>query len=103
MACLHSFRYAYAARYAYGVGKKTSVWLDDDLWRGWKASRLPLAELVRRGLEMDAPSRPLDEPALRRVVREIIRDELAALPVAADRTPAIYGGEWESEPYLQDP
>ena len=79
------------------------MWLDDDLVSGWKASRLPLAELVRRGLEMDAPGRPLDEVTLRRAVREVVRDELSALPVAASAPPGGYAGEYEREAYLQDP
>ena len=87
-----------------GMGKKTSVWLSDDLLAGWHASGLHLGELVRRGLEMDAPGAPLDEATLRRVVREIIRDELAGLSVAADRAPASYGApDYERERYLEDP
>ena len=83
-----------------GMGKKTSVWLSDDLLAGWHASRLPLAELVRRGLEMDAPGRPLDEATLCRVLDE----KLAGLSLGADRAPAGYGaGEYEREAYLQDP
>lgn len=87
-----------------GVGKKSSVWLSDDLVAGWKASRLPLAELVRRGLEMDAPTRPLDEVTLSRVVRAIVREELAGLSVAAPgRAESRYVDEYEREAYLQDP
>lgn len=86
------------------VGKKTSVWLSDDLLAGWHASGLHLGELVRRGLEMGAPGAPLDEVTLRRVVREVVRDELAALPVAAHEAPARYsGGDYERERYLEDP
>ena len=87
------------------VGKKSSVWLSSDLVAGWKASGLPLAELVRRGLEMGAPDRPLDESTLRRAVREIVREELAALPVAAERSQGGYSGDfdYEREAYLQDP
>lgn len=74
---------------------KTSVWLDDETGAEWKASNLPLAELVKRGLRADAPE-PLDEkvgrllaerlaPVLERLdgkpdtdeVRRIVRDELA--------------------------
>ena len=55
------------------------MWLSDDLEAAWRASRLPLAELVRRGLGMEAAGSPVDEPTLRRAVREIIRDELAGL------------------------
>lgn len=87
-----------------GMGKKTSVWLSDELLSGWHASRLPLAELVRRGLEMGAPNGPLDESTLRRVVREIIRDELAGLTAAADRAPSGYDTSgYERVPYLEDP
>ena len=39
---------------------KTSVWLDDETGAEWKASNLPLAELVKRGLKAAAPE-PLDE------------------------------------------
>ena len=49
---------------------KTSVWLDDDTAAEWKASGLPLAELVKRGLKAGRPE-PLDDK-----IRRILRDEL---------------------------
>jgi hypothetical protein len=73
---------------------KTSVWLDDETGAEWKASGLPLAELVKRGLKAAAPE-PLDEKIARLLgeriaavlerlnakpdtdeVRRIVRDEL---------------------------
>jgi len=38
------------------VGKRTSVYLSDSLAAAVEASGLPLAELIRRGLEGGAPS-----------------------------------------------
>ena len=47
---------------------------------------------------------PVDEITMRHAVREIIREELAGLSVAADRAPARYGaGDYEREAYLEDP
>ncbi len=51
-------------------GKKTSIWLSDELEASWRASGVPLAELIRRGLGMPEPGRPVDEATLRRVLRE---------------------------------
>ena len=63
----------------------------------WRASGVPLAELIRRGLSAGGP---VDEVTLRRVLRE----ELAGLPVADCRAQSGYGpGGYESEPYLSDP
>ena len=42
------------------MGRKTSVWLPDDLEQRVKDAGVPIAELIRRGLEADAPS-PLEE------------------------------------------
>ena len=81
------------------MGLRTSVYLTDELNAMWRASKLPLAEVIRRGL---AAGGPVDEVTL----RQILREELAALPVAADRAQASYGAsgyEYEREAYLQDP
>jgi hypothetical protein len=47
------------------MGSKTSVYLSDELHEAVKASGVPLAELVRRGLEASTPDGP---EALRRTV-----------------------------------
>ena len=57
---------------------KTSVWLDDETGAEWKASNLPLAELVKRGLKAAEPE-PLDEK-IERIVRAALRDERADIP-----------------------
>lgn len=51
-----------------GVGRKTSVYLTDDLAERVKESGVPLAELIRRGLDADGPTSL--ESTLARVVRE---------------------------------
>jgi hypothetical protein len=51
-------------------GTKTSVWLPGDIAARWKASGLPLAEIVRRGLDAGEPE-PLDDK-----IRRILREEL---------------------------
>ena len=43
-----------------GMGKKTSVWLTDDLAEAVKTSGVPIAELIRRGLGADSPD-PLED------------------------------------------
>lgn len=79
------------------MGLRTSVYLSDELAAMWRASKLPLAEVVRRGLSAGGP---VDEATLRHVLRE----ELAGLPSAACRAPSGYSpGGYESEPYLSDP
>lgn len=85
------------------MGLRTSVYLSDELAAMWKASGIPLAELVRRGL---AAGGPVDEATLRRVLDE----KLSGLSVvAADRAPYRYeargygGGDYESEPYEEIP
>jgi hypothetical protein len=42
-----------------GMGRKTSVWLDDDLAERVRESGVPMAELIRRGLGAAAPD-PLE-------------------------------------------
>jgi hypothetical protein len=49
---------------------KTSVWLSDDIAERWKQTGLPLAELVKRGLDAGEPE------ALDGKIRRIIREEL---------------------------
>lgn len=83
------------------MGLRTSVYLTDELNAMWRASRLPLAEVIRRGL---AAGGPVDEITMRHAVREIIREELSGLSAAADGAPASYGArEYEREAYLEDP
>ena len=87
----------HASEYYCGMGLRTSVYLSDELAAMWRASGVPLAELIRRGLSAGGP---VDEATLCRVLDE----KLADLSVAADRAPAYYGaGDYESEPYLPDP
>jgi hypothetical protein len=47
---------------------KTSVWLSDEIAERWKQTGLPLAELVKRGLDAGEPE-PWDDK-LRRIMRE---------------------------------
>jgi hypothetical protein len=54
-----------------GVGRKTSVYLTDDLAESVKASGVPLAELIRRGLSASTPD-PLEDR-----LAAVIRDEFA--------------------------
>jgi hypothetical protein len=79
------------------MGLRTSVYLTDELAAMWKASGLPLAEVIRRGLSAGGP---VDEATLRRVLRE----ELSGLPVAAGRAPAAYvAAEYVPEPFEEAP
>ena len=79
------------------MGLRTSVYLSGELAAMWRASGVPLAELIRRGLSAGGP---VDEVTLRQVLRE----ELAALPVADCRAQSGYGASgYESEPYLSEP
>ena len=63
------------------MGLRTSVYLSDELAAMWRASKLPLAEVVRRGLSAGGP---VDEATLRHVLREELA---AAAPAAASREP----------------
>ena len=65
-----------AGEYDCGMGLRTSVYLSDELAAMWRASGVPLAEVIRRGLSAGGP---VDEVTLRHVLRE----ELAGLTVAA--------------------
>ena len=84
------------------MGVRTSIYLSNDLAAKWRASGVPLGELVRRGL---AAGGPVDEATLRHVLRE----ELAALPAAAAHSPArrsrgySAAGDYAYEPYEADP
>lgn len=79
------------------MGLRTSVYLSDELAAMWKASGVPLAEVIRRGL---AAGGPVDEATLRSVLDE----KLSGLSVAADRTsPGYGGGDYESEPFESPP
>ena len=81
-------------RYACGMGK-TSVYLSDDLIIRWHASRLPLSEVVRRGLDAIE-----GRPDLVTEVRRAIREELAGVSLAADRSQARYEPDsYSSEPF----
>lgn len=52
------------------MGRKTSVYLSDEIARRLEASPLPLAEVIRRGLDADDPEPPDLEVTLRRVIRQ---------------------------------
>jgi hypothetical protein len=54
------------------MGRKTSVYLPDDLAADVRASGVPMAELLRRGLGLGV----VDEGVSREDVREIVRDEV---------------------------
>src|ERR1019366_5691968 len=69
-------------RYACGMGK-TSVYLSDELSIRWHASSLSLSEVVRRGLDAIEGA-----PDLVTEVRRAIREELAGVSLAADRSQA---------------
>ena len=55
------------------MGLRTSVYLTDELEAAWKASGVPLGELVRRGLGERAP-----EQAAAAGAAEAVRDEIRA-------------------------
>ena len=78
------------------------MWLSADLDARWRASGLPLSELIRRGLERDDDrDRAADWEAL---LRNVIREELAGLTVADGRAPSRYAADgYASEPYEPDP
>jgi len=82
------------------MGQRTSIYLSDDLAAMVKASRIPLAELVRRGLNAGGP---VDEATLEATLRRVLDEKLASLP-ATERTTSRYSADdYTSEPYLQDP
>ena len=83
------------------MGLRTSVYLPDELAAMWKASRLRLAEVIRRGLEAGGP---VDEATMRRAVREIIRDELSAVNVTCSGGGGSgYGSRGYSDGYGSEP
>jgi hypothetical protein len=71
-------------RYNVGVGKKTSVYLSDELAGRVKASGVAPADLIRRGLDAGQPE-PL-ETLLRRVLRAVL-DEWASEHAAQQDCP----------------
>ena len=76
------------------------MWLSENLDARWRATGLPLSEVIRRGLDAIE-----GEPDMHRALAEV-RDELAALrsAVAASGTRAGYGaGDYSYEPYEPDP
>lgn len=52
------------------AGRKTSVYLSEELSAQVEASGMPLAEILRRGLAADEPE-PLED-----MIRRVVRDEL---------------------------
>ena len=54
-----------------GMGSKSSVYLTDEMAARWRATGLPLSEILRRGLDAGEP------PAIEVIVRRVIREELA--------------------------
>ena len=84
------------------MGLRTSVYLSDELRAMWKASGLPLGEVIRRGLQAGGP---VDEVTCRRIVRE----ELAGLSVACSGGAQSgygargYSGGYGSEPFEDIP
>jgi hypothetical protein len=71
------------------MGRKTSVYLSDELDERVKASGVTPAELIRRGLDAGEPE-PL-EAMLARVVRSVLdeRDTLSQRSAQAGRAHAI--------------
>ena len=80
------------------MGKKTSVYLSDDLLKRWRASKLPHSEVFRRGL--DAIERP--EPDLEETLTRVIRRELPGLTDRPSSYSAAADG-YSSEPYEEIP
>ena len=81
------------------MGRKTSVYLTDELDAQLRASKLPLAEVVRRGL-IHQDREPVDEHTLSRVLDE----KLARLQATTCRAQTSHSNStYETEPYLQDP
>jgi hypothetical protein len=86
------------------MGKKTSVYLSDDLLKRWRASSLPHSEVFRRGLDAIERETPDLEATLRRVIREELSPGVS--PVFAERV--SYGSrpvpsDFTSEPYEDIP
>lgn len=68
-----------------GMGKRTSVYLSDELHEAWQASGVPLADLVRRGLERSAPHAELDVMRRALVLFGRLVDQLERQQHAADQ------------------
>ena len=83
---------------------RTSVYLTSDLAARWRATGLPMAEVFRRGLEVIESGPPDLEGTIRRVVREEVRAEMAALPPPVACRGSGYGsGDYSPEAYLSEP
>jgi len=54
----HSAVYRHMAVYSAAMGKKTSIYLSDELAEAVKASGVRPAELIRRGLDVREPMPP---------------------------------------------
>ena len=63
------------------MSRKTSVYLTDALEARWRATGLPLAEILRRGLNTPEPE-PIED-----VMRRVIREELGLTPSANQNHP----------------
>ena len=83
---------------------KTSVYLTSDLDARWRKAGVPLADLIRRGLD-SLEVAPVDlEGTIRRVIREEVRAEMAAIPPpVACRASGYEPGGYSSEAYLSEP
>ena len=83
------------SRYACGMGKRTSIYLPDDLADALEASPETATAVLRRGLGME----PLDERRLREVARvaaEAVRDDVDAIVGEAVKRALrdAQGGSW---------
>jgi len=58
------------------TGMKTSIHLQPEAHKRWKATGLSLTEIVDRGLDAAEPESPDDR------IRRILREELSAVPDA---------------------
>ena len=77
-------------------GQKTSVYLSDSLAAQWRASGLPLSELIRRGLDRSSEL----EDTLRRVLREELGQGRPAVIAASPPEPQ-HGRTPELTPELE--
>ena len=73
------------------MGVRTSVYLSDGLHAAVKASGLPLAELVRRGLDARVP-----EVESARLAAEAVRDDVESVVSEAVKRALrdVQGGSW---------
>ena len=78
---------------------KTSVYLTSDLDARWRKSGVPLATLIRRGLEASE-----GETVTLAGIRSVVREELSALPAAVSGSQRGYEPDGLTyEPYEADP